>query len=100
MRQRGEFWVEGCANCPHPGGLHVIDRWEPRETHCRCCTDCRAYAPGEFIRWSDRQTDALASRHDALRKSAREARAAGQITVAELEDRLCRIAFMERQAGG
>jgi hypothetical protein len=39
-------------------------------------------------------------RHDALRKSARDAHAEGKITRAELEDRLRRIAFMERQAEG
>jgi hypothetical protein len=35
--------------------------------------------------------------HDALRKSARDAHAGGRITQSDLEDRLRRIAFMERQ---
>jgi hypothetical protein len=39
-------------------------------------------------------------RHDALRKSARDAHAEGRITKDDLEDRLRRIAVMERQAGG
>jgi hypothetical protein len=39
-------------------------------------------------------------RHDALRKSARDAHAAGEITRDDLEDRLRRIAFMEQQAEG
>jgi hypothetical protein len=38
--------------------------------------------------------------HDALRKSARDAHATGQITRDGLEDRLRRIAFMERQSRG
>lgn len=39
-------------------------------------------------------------RHDALRKSARDAHAEGRITQDGLEDRLRRIAYMERQAEG
>jgi hypothetical protein len=38
--------------------------------------------------------------HDALRTSARDAHAEGRVTQDDLEDRLRRIAFMERQAGG
>jgi hypothetical protein len=38
--------------------------------------------------------------HDALRKSARDAHAGGRITQSDLEDRLRRIAFMERQDEG
>ena len=32
-----------CVNCSHPCGLHVIDQWEPRVSHCRSCTDCPGY---------------------------------------------------------
>jgi hypothetical protein len=60
MIQRGEYWVTGCANCHHPGGLHLIDQWKPRITHCRCCQDCPGYAEGEYVRWSDQQTQAAA----------------------------------------
>ena len=38
-------------------------------------------------------------RYDALRQSALDAHAEGKITAAELEDRMRRIAFMEREAG-
>ena len=33
----------GCVHCSCPGGLHVIDQWEPRVSHCRSCTDCPGY---------------------------------------------------------
>ena len=59
MIRRGEFWVTGCVVCHHPGGLHVIDQWEPRVTHCRCCSDCPGYIDGEDVRWSDQQTEAV-----------------------------------------
>jgi hypothetical protein len=49
-------WWRYCRACNHPGGLHVIEQWEPRVTSCRCCTDCPGYDDGEFIRWSHEQT--------------------------------------------
>lgn len=45
----------------------------------------------------DEDPQAALTRPEALRKSARDAHAAGQITQAGLEDRLRRIAVMERQ---
>jgi hypothetical protein len=62
MFRRGEFWVRGCRACHHPGGLHVIEQWEPRVTSCRCCTDCPGYEDGEFMRWSNQQTAAARDR--------------------------------------
>jgi NAD-dependent SIR2 family protein deacetylase len=56
MQAAGEFWVVMCATCHHPGGLHIIDQWEPRVTHCRCCTDCHLYVDGEYGVWSDART--------------------------------------------
>jgi hypothetical protein len=56
MRAAGEFWVIMCATCHHPGALHIIDQWEPRVTHCRCCTDCTVYVDGDYGKWSDPQT--------------------------------------------
>jgi hypothetical protein len=53
MQAAGEYWIILCAACHHPGGAHVIDQWEPRVTHCRCCADCPAYADGDYGRWSD-----------------------------------------------
>jgi hypothetical protein len=53
MRARGEDWIVLCAHCPHPGGVHVIDQWEPRVSHCRCCAACPGYADGERGVWSD-----------------------------------------------
>ncbi len=48
-------------------------------------------------RLADEDPQAALTRPDALRKSARDAYAEGRITRADLEDRLRRIAFMERQ---
>lgn len=56
MKAAGEYWVIVCANCHHPGGLHIIDQWEPRITHCRCCAYCPAYADGDYGVWSDKWT--------------------------------------------
>ena len=57
MQAAGEFWVKMCANCHHPGGLHIITEWEPRATVCRCCgTDCPIYADGDYGVWSDART--------------------------------------------
>lgn len=56
LRAAGFYYVVVCANCDHPGALHVIDEWEPRATHCRCCTDCPIYVDGEYGLWSNAQT--------------------------------------------
>ena len=56
MQAAGEFWVVMCADCHHPGGLHAIDQWEPRVTHCRCCADCPLYVDGDYGVWSDTRT--------------------------------------------
>jgi hypothetical protein len=53
MRAAGEYWIVICANCRHPGGVHVIDQWEPRITHCRCCPGCPGYVDGDYGRWSN-----------------------------------------------
>jgi len=51
-----KYKVTGCLNCQHPGGLHVIDQWDPRVSHCRCCADCPGWADGPVIWWSDQMT--------------------------------------------
>jgi len=56
MKQRGEYWVVMCRTCHHPGGLHRIDQWEPRVTHCLCCAGCPSYDNGEYGIWSDALT--------------------------------------------
>jgi hypothetical protein len=56
MLAAGEFWVVMCSACHHPGALHIIDQWEPRVTHCRCCEGCRLYVDGEYGVWSDERT--------------------------------------------
>lgn len=53
---RDEYGVTGCKHCQHPGGLHVIDQWEPRVTHCRVCSRCPGWEDGPVVRWSDRAT--------------------------------------------
>ncbi len=53
MQAAGEYWVMMCATCHHPGGAHIIVQWEPRVTHCRCCTDCPGWVTGEYGVWSD-----------------------------------------------
>lgn len=54
-------WVTGCANCQHPGSLHVIDTWdkergEPSASHCRCCPDCPGWVWGARVEWSTERT--------------------------------------------
>jgi hypothetical protein len=56
MQAADEFWVVQCANCHHPGGLHIIVEWEPRITRCRCCPDCPSYVDGDYGVWSDART--------------------------------------------
>jgi hypothetical protein len=56
------------------------------------------YGRREAVEFANAVTGRI--RHDALRKSARDAHAAGEITRDDLEDRLRRIAFMERQDHG
>lgn len=53
------------------------------------------YGRREAVEFANTVTGRI--RHDALRKSARDAHAEGRITAAELEDSLRRIAFMEGQ---
>jgi hypothetical protein len=57
---------------------------------------CRECGDGDLVMPFGSAEEAV-SVHDALRKSARDAHAGGRITQDDLEDRLRRIAFMERQ---
>lgn len=64
-----------------------------RAVHDTGGEDYRPVIAGEVV------PQAALTRPDALRKSAHDARDAGEITQDGLEDRLRRISFMERQAG-
>lgn len=57
------YIVDLCGFCRHPGGMHVIDQWEPRVTHCRC-GKCPGWDEAHVLRrgyWSDRMTAQLES---------------------------------------
>jgi len=54
LRAAGYYYVECCATCQHPGGLHTA--WPLEKKGCRCCTDCKTYAPGDYAPWSDAMT--------------------------------------------
>jgi hypothetical protein len=64
MLEAGEYWVEVCASCHHPGGLHIA--YPPEKIRCRCCADCPGYVDGDYAVWSDERT--------------REARAAEEVS--------------------
>jgi hypothetical protein len=54
MLAAGKYWVECCAVCSHPGGLHIA--WPEEKVGCRCCSECQEYIPGGYGIWSDART--------------------------------------------
>jgi len=54
MTKTGQYWVQVCRNCHHPGGMHVIDQWGSTGSVQRA-----AFVLGDFAKWSDARSREL-----------------------------------------